>query len=228
MPIISTDVSRLLDELGFSYKGVVETIVTTYGMGKEPNAAPMGVVRTGSKELEIRPYRGSQTFLNLEAKRAAVINLTHDAEIFYVTAFKDEEGRRIREDWFEKAEIVNAPRLRQTDASIEVSAVRVRSLSNERVAFPCEAKLVEVRKLTPRAFSRGTSAALEAIIHATRIRRFFQTGRAKDAERLAVKVDDLKDVVQRVCPDDSTQMKIMNGLAQKIETWRKKWSKKLS
>lgn len=221
MPILSTDVRRLLDELGFLRNTIVEAIVTTLGEDERSDIAPMGVVRTKDTELEIRPFKSTTTYENLKETRTAVINVSHDVEVFFITAFKEDEGDRIKGDWFVKAAAVKAPRFKGADAYVEVNVLGHRDLSRERGAFVCEAKLVEVRKPIPRVHSRGTFAAIEAIVHATRIKSLLQEGREKDAEELVKSFDYCKNVIERVCPENSPCMKVTDTLAKRIVMWRR-------
>lgn len=221
MPILSTDVERLLDELGFFRSTIVETIVTTCGEDGKSDIAPMGVVRTADTELEIRPFTATKTYENLKATRAAVVNVLQDVEVFYVTAFKDEEGGKIKNDWFLKAATVKASRLKGADAYVEVDVTGYHDLPPERGTFKCEAKLVEVRRVIPWVYSRGTFATIEAIIHATRIKSLLQEGRERDAEELIRSFDYCKNVIARVCPKSSPCMKVAESLARKVMMWRR-------
>jgi len=106
-----------LDDLGFLKGSIGETIVSTYSSDGQPNAAPMGVVIEGHERLLIRPYVSSLTYRNLQAKRCAVVNVTSNPEMFYLTAFKEANpDGKLSPELFEKAETVDAPRLRAADA----------------------------------------------------------------------------------------------------------------
>ena len=213
MPIISTDVKRLLNELGFSINTIVETIVTTTGPNG-PNAAPMGVIRTGDSLVEIRPYKKTRTYLNLKSTGEAVINVSQDVEIFYATAFKEGLSSEI----FETSTLVSAPRLRGADAFVEVKVVDHRDISADRAAFMCDVMLVEVRRMMPRVFNRGTFATIEAMINATRIKPFLEQGRVDDVKRILETIDYLYNVVERVCPKKSPHVDVMNKLMEKVKS----------
>src|SRR4030042_727868 len=73
------------------------------------------------------------TYKNLQRKRCAVINVTSNAELFFRTAFKEANNDgEMPLEWFEKAETVDAPRLRMADAFIEVNVVKISPLDAER------------------------------------------------------------------------------------------------
>jgi len=101
-----------LDDLGFLEGIIGETIVSTYDVDEQPNAAPMGVMMHSSKQLIIRPFVSSLTYKNLQANRCAVVNVTSDPELFYLTAFKEvNPDRKLPCELFEKAEMVDKSRV---------------------------------------------------------------------------------------------------------------------
>ena len=79
-----------LRRLGFQLGRIMETVVASYTGEGEPHAAPMGVHLEGWDRLVVRPYIGSQTYRNLEARGQSTVNLTRRPEIFLLTAFKVE------------------------------------------------------------------------------------------------------------------------------------------
>ncbi|PVX25413.1 MAG: hypothetical protein CW691_04695 [Candidatus Bathyarchaeum sp.] len=213
-----------LCDLGLSGGEIGETIVSTYSMDGQPSAAPMGVVIKNSKQLIIRPYVSSLTYKNLQATRCAVVNVTSDPELFYMTAFKEvNPDRKLPFDMFEKAETVDAPRLRGVDALVEVLVSEIGSFSSERAEFLCNAQLVNASKALPMVYCRARFATIEAIIHATRIQPFLSG--TKQEQKRAIKLQELvnvcQDVVDRTAPD-SCYSEVMADLTQRINSWRKK------
>jgi len=212
-------------DLGFSKGVIVETVVSTYGLGGQPNAAPMGAIMEQTQRMVLRIYTSSLTYKNLQAKRCAVVNVTSDPEMFYRTAFKEvnREGRIPRE-LFEKADTVDAPRLRTADAHIEVSVVDVAHLDGEKAEVTCEAKLVHASTSLPKVYCRASFAAIEAIIHATRVKHFLMHGdreKQEQALELLEKIKGCHDVVNRVAPS-SRYSEIMADLTQRVDSWRVK------
>ena len=60
---------------------IIESILTTLDARGTANFAPMGV-EWGDEEIVIKPFLDTTTFRNLEATRAAVVNLTDDVLLF--------------------------------------------------------------------------------------------------------------------------------------------------
>ena len=99
-----------------------ETIVSTYNPDGTPNAAPMGITMQDQQTLSLNIFNSSSTCRNLKANKCAVINLTSNIEVFYKTTFKEANpDGKLPQEWFEKSEVVNAPKLRLADATVEVS-----------------------------------------------------------------------------------------------------------
>ena len=212
-----------LADLGFGKGVIVETVVSTYGRDGEPNAAPMGATMEQAQRVIFRIYKSSSTYSNLQTKRCAVVNLTSNTEVFYRTAFKEAnpEGK-IPARWFEKAATVAAPRLRAANAHVEVTVVDVANLDGEKAGITCEAKLVHAATVLPQAYCRASFAAIEAIIHATRVNHFLMHGdreKQKQAVDLMEKIRDCQDVVNHVAPN-SRYSEIMADLTRRIDSWR--------
>ena len=211
-----------LDDLGFLKGSIGETIVSTYNVDGQPNAAPMGVVVESNERLRIRPYLSSLTYKNLQTTRCAVVNITSNPELFYLTAFKEANpDGKLSPDLFEKAETVDAPRLRAADAIVEVLVAETGSFGAKRAEFLCNVQLVKASKALPKVYCRAQFATIEAIIHATRIKQFLR-GDEQEQER-AIKLLELvsvcKDVVNRTAPN-SRYSEIMADLTQRIDLWR--------
>ena len=213
-----------LTSLGFFKNTIVETIVSTYSANGQPNAAPMGVKTEDTKHIVIRPYTSTLTYINLQSKKCAVINVSSNPELFYRTAFKETnpEGK-IPTDWFEKAETVAAPRLRMADAFIEVSVVDLRLSGLERAEVLCDVKLIKASSLLPKVYCRATFATIEAIIHATRVKLSLTGDRQKQeqARRLKELIEHYNAVVNRIAPN-SRYSAIMTDLTQRINSWKVK------
>jgi hypothetical protein len=211
-----------LGDLGFLKGTIGETIVSTYDVDGQPNAAPMGVVMKSSEQLAIRPYISSLTYKNLQTKRCAVVNLTSNPELFYLTALKEANpDGKLSPDLFEKAETVDAPKLRAAEAIVEVLVAETGSFGAERAEFLCNTQLVKASKVLPKVYCRALFATIEAIIHATRIKPFLRGD--KQEQEHAIKILELvsvcQDVVNRTAPN-SRYSEIMADLTQRINSWR--------
>jgi hypothetical protein len=212
-----------LYDLGFLKDTIGETIVSTYSADGKPTAAPMGIVMKSNEQVIIRPFISSLTYKNIQTKKCAVANVTSNPELFYLTAFKEANpDGKLPPDLFQKAETVDAPRLRAADATVEVSVDETGSFSTERAEFLCNVQLVKASKKLPKVYCRAQFATIEAIIHATRIKLFLRGDKQeqKQAIKLLELVNVCEHVVERTAPN-SRYSEIMADLTGSISLWRK-------
>lgn len=216
-----------LEELGV-IKGVIfEAIVSTYSPDGRPNAAPMGVVSDDMRHLVISPFTTTQTFTNLKRGGCAVVNFVIDASTFYKTAFKDEGVESAYgDDFFTRAEVVDAPRLKDVDALLEVSVVKLHEGEN-RAQVICRIDRWERGASRFQPYCRGGFAVIEAIIHATRIRMFLSQGSEGEARRLMELVEYYQRLISRVAPD-SEYSRIIEDVIARIDDWKERASLKES
>lgn len=206
-----------LSDLGFIKNCIFEVIVSTYDIKDLPNAAPMGITTDDMHRLIIKPYKTSQTYRNLLLQKCAVINITSDPLIYYKTAFKDHDGNsNVPLDWFERANQVNAPKLKNSDAYIEVKATKIENKKDRAKVF-CKVVNIVPIKITPKAYCRATFAVIESIIHATRIKVFLND--RKKIEELTRLVKYYDTLVERVAPN-SVYSDIMKETLKRIEVWK--------
>lgn len=224
LPALSSgDWMAKLTDLGFSKGVIVETILSTYNSDRQPSAAPMGTRMENEQRIAIILYNSSLTLKNLQLNRCAAINVTLDIDLFYRTAFKEVNPRgALPKEWFEKAETVNAPKLSEADAVVEISVAKMTPVDEERTEASCDVKLVRAQKIFPQVYSRAFSATLEAIIHATRV-KVFLTGTEKQkaqALKLQESIEACNSIVHRVAPK-SRYAEIMADIAGMVNSWRK-------
>jgi len=211
-----------LSDLGFIENCVFEVIVSTYGINHTPNAAPMGVMTDDMRRLIMKPYTTSQTYRNILFHKHAVINITSDPIIYYRTAFKDANPyKRVPIDWFEKADLVNAPKLNNADACIEVKAIKIENKKRDRAKVLCEVVNISILNTVPKSYCRANFALIESIIHATRIKVFLSEGEKERAKELIKLVKYYDALVKRVAPS-SIYSDIMRGILKRIEAWKVK------
>ena len=212
-----------LADLGFSKGIITETIVSTYNVEGQPNAAPMGGIMKNAQRIAIRPYTSTLTYKNLQLKRCAVINVTANPELYYRTTFKEANLKgRIPQEWFEKAETVDAPKLRMADAHIEVSVADISAFYAERATAICQIKLIKAPKMLPKVYCRASSATIEAVIHATHVKVLVNDrNEQKHVRRILEMIKNCNDVVNRVAPN-SRYSEIMADLNKRIDSWRAK------
>jgi hypothetical protein len=212
-----------LTDLGFSKDIIVETIVSTYNSDGKPNAAPMGVTMIDNEHLTIDFFVSSTTYGNIRANRCAVVNLTGEIEVFYKTAFKEaNSGGTLPQEWFEKETIINAPRLRSADATVDVSIYHLEALSAEKAKAFFKVRSLKAREKYPQVYCRAFSATLEAIIHSTRVKALVNVETEKrNVGELLKKIEYSNNIVERVAPN-SSYSKVMADLMKKIDSWEQK------
>ena len=212
-----------LTDLGF-LKGVIfETIVSTYNLDGTPNAAPMGTIMHDPQTISLNIFNSSQTSLNLKANKCATINLTNNIEVFYKTAFKEANpDGKLPQAWFEKAETVDAPKIRLADATIDVTVAIIEPNGAEKTKFSCNIEQINAANMFPQVYCRAMSLTLEAIIHATRVKAFSNDEKQqKNVSKLLEIIRNSNDVVNRVAPN-SAYATVMADLMKRIESWRNK------
>jgi hypothetical protein len=212
-----------LTDLGFSKGAIFETILSTCNPDGTADAAPMGVVMKDQHSISLNLYNSSQTCRNLKTNKCAVINLTGNIEFFYKTTFKEANPNgKLPQEWFEKEEAVNAAKLGSADASIVVSVVEMEPIGAEKTKFSCNVIQINASKIYPQVYCRATSATLEAIIHATRVKLFInQKIKQKDVTKLLELIKNSNDIVNRTAPN-SMYSAFMADLMKRIDEWRNK------
>jgi hypothetical protein len=211
-----------LIDLGFSKGVIAETIVSTYKPNGEPNAAPMGATMLDEQHLAINFCNSSVTYQNIKANRCAVLNLTNNIEVFYKTTFKEANlNKKLPPDWFEKAKIVQAPKLRFADAAIEVSLDNLVPNGSEKTISIFSVQSLQATQKYPQVYCRARSLTLEAIIHATRVKTFSNVeGEQAQVNKLFEMIGSCNEVVNRVAPN-SPYSNVMADLMKRIQSWRK-------
>lgn len=212
-----------LTDLGF-VKGVIfETIVSTYNKDGTPNAAPMGATMQDPQTISLNAYNSSSTSSNLKTNKCGVINLTSNIVFFYKTTFKEANpDGTLPQEWFEKAEVINAPKLRSADATVAVSVVDTIAVGPEKTKFSCKIERINAAEMSPQVYCRAKSATLEAIIHATRVKAFInEKTKQKDVRKLLEMIENSSDIVNRTAPN-SMYSGVISDLMKNIDSWRNK------
>ena len=75
---MKVDLSLIGMEKGRQY----ETVITTKNSENLSNAAPIGVICSGTDQILNRIFKGSHTLENIISQREFIVNITHDPEIF--------------------------------------------------------------------------------------------------------------------------------------------------
>lgn len=211
-----------LADFGFKVGVISEAIVTTYNADGSANAAPMGLKLVDEQRLSMNIYNTSSTCRNLKAKKAAVINLTADIEIYYKSAIKEANQKgTLPPEWFANAETVKAPKLRTADATVEVSVEKEES-NADRTLFSCKVQRLSAEKVFPQVYCRAFPVTVEAITHATRVKVFARDpSKQEEVAKLTRAIRDCAAIVERVAPD-SQYTGVLADLLQRVDSWRAK------
>jgi uncharacterized protein len=206
---MNTEITAKLDQLGFTNNGFVETILITSNKDGSFNPAPMGVIRH-DKLLEIRPYKSSKTYRNLMNSNRVSINVTDDPMLFLESAFKDELDRfRVVDDWV----------LNGSDATLIAEKVSRRDISEQQASFTLEPVTLSISNKMPSVFSRGRAEAIEAIIHATRVKVFHTENHEDKVKEFIEKMVQSFNIISRVSDSSSAEVKIVQILKSLLEKW---------
>jgi hypothetical protein len=214
-----TDFSKTLHEIGFVEGDIIEVLLSTISEQNEPNAAPMGVWVQKGPELQLRPYSTTRTAQNLEKTGHAVINLSQDPQLFLQLAFKEElpESIPVR---FVPSVRVKAPRIQSASGFIEVDVTPQESTPKnfQYTEFVCNIRLVELTSASTMGYSRSRSAAIEAIILATKIRALQPDARI--VQKTTHQIDELSALIERIAPE-SPSAEVIHRVKSLLPLWNK-------
>jgi len=206
---MTSEITATLDLLGFTQNSFVETILVTRAEDGSFNSAPMGVIRQ-DEVLEIRPYKSSITYRNLMTGNMVSINITDDPMLFLVSAFKDELDKLpVADNWV----------LLGSDATIIAEKISQTDISDQQASFTLDPLTLSITNNMPSVFSRGRAEAIEAIIHATRIKVFHAEKREDKVKELIEKMTASFDIVIRVSDSSSAEVKIVQILTSLLGKW---------
>jgi hypothetical protein len=159
---------------------IVETVTTTINPDGTVNCAAMGV-EWEDETIVIKPYRSTRTLRNLQATRAAVVNLTDDILLFAQAALGDPQPPTRPAATIDGAVLADACSWREVTVEA-IDATELRARVTTRV----------VRRGVGReflGFNRARHAVLEASIIASRARRLPAAEIRAELARLQVLVD---------------------------------------
>jgi uncharacterized protein len=203
-----TDIDASLKNLGFIENSIVETILVTKNIDGSFNAAPMGVIYSDNK-LEVRTYTSSKTYENLLRNECVSLNISDNPLLFLKTAFKNV---------FEVPDITDGG-IENSDAVIYAMKIREDNPFDNRASFSFKPTDIVVKREVPTVFSRGRAAAIEAIIHATRVEVFHFGGKEHRVNELLVKIDLCFDIISKTSDVSSTEMRVLDELKTLFKKW---------
>jgi hypothetical protein len=204
----ASDIKHTLHELGFTENCIVETILVTTNPDGSNNPAPMGIVFDGAL-LECRPFNTSNTCRNLTNEREASVLVFNNPIVFLKTAFKDE--------------IVDLGTIDETldkaEAIVLTTKTGETTLSDLKTSFRLQPIDITIKNDKPLVFSRGRAMAIEAIIHATRVKVFNSQNQESEVKSLLTRMRYCFNVIQRVSDVGSVEMIVVDALKKLMKDW---------
>jgi hypothetical protein len=180
----------------------------------------MGLKIVDEQHLSMSVFNTSATCQNLKAKKAAVINLTGDIEVYYKSAIKEAKGA-LPSEWFANAEKVKSPKLQNADATVEVSVEKTQSVG-DRTLFLCKAQHLSAKEAFPQVYCRAFPLTMEAITHATRVKAFAKDPtKQEEVAKLTRAIQECAAIVERIAPS-SQYTAVLTDLLQRLDSWRAK------
>ena len=171
---------------------IVETVTTTINPDGTVNCAAMGV-EWADEEIVIKPYRATRTLRNLEARGAAVVNLTDDILLFTQAALEDPQPPTRPAAAVDGAVLAGACSWREvTVDAIDATGPRAR-VTTRVVGRGSGREFI--------GFNRASAAVLEASILASRAGRLPAEEIRAEMARLAVVVDKTAGPRERAAMD---------------------------
>lgn len=201
---------------------IYEAVVSVYDEDKKPTAAPMGVTIVNELNFFIKPFKQASLLKKLMHSKCGVVNFTLNPLIFYLTAFKEKNPQgKLPLNLFKPASCVDAPKLKTSILYIEFTVNKVLNESLDRAKVECIIKKIEEgdEKLQP--YCRGLFAALECVIHATRVKKYFIDKNFSEAEKLIQLILYYRDLVERVAPK-TEYANLIKAVIKDCEEWRMK------
>lgn len=194
-------------EVGLTEGSPAEVVLTTFSSNGRPHASAMGVKTRGKSKVALTVFTNTKTFQNLLRSKAAVINIVKDAEFLVSLALKDLLGFNENTLKFKKSEHVNAPKLEEADAYVEIETEKVEKAkisdevgSSEVAYITTRIKNIEVLNPSVHPFKRSELFMIESAVLATRIGEALKNDRKEAAERLFLELSKYEDKCRRIAP----------------------------
>ena len=197
--------------LGFKPKSIVEVILTTRNPDGSINAAPMGVKVIENWLIEIKPFKTSNTYTNLKERSELCLNISHDPLLFFNTAFKNELKT--------VPKLIEKLALDEAQAYIFCKVIEFNDNSDQRGLFKVKPIQFQIIRQTPLVFSRGVAQAIEAVIHATRVKSYTEQGMLLEAEHLKGEIMECVEIIRRVSAPDTSEHEVSEKMLTLIEKW---------
>ena len=156
------DLTLIGMEKGMQY----ETIITTTDEKNIPNAAPIGVLCSGRDMILNRIFKGRHTLENIISQREFTVNITHDPELFTLSAignlpqeyFNSDNSLKCADAYF-KCEVI----------SLKEAVKQSDPIRKKGEAIVIKSKVTDmVIRREVKAFNRAFSCVIETLANFTR------------------------------------------------------------
>jgi hypothetical protein len=184
-----------LSDIGIKKGSLCEAIISTYHPDGKPNAAPMGVFGTASKEVILRVHSDTDTYENIMRTNCCVINIVFNPMLFLRCALQGRHKGSAEIESFncEPADLVRAPYLMAAHAYVQAELQDFEEIKmNDNIGAATIARMtlrvkdIEVLIPLPTVPTRGFYAAVELAISLSR-------GRKKD-------IQPYLDIIKKTLP----------------------------
>ena len=198
-----------LKQEGFSQDTPLESICITAGGDFTPaNCAAMGVKLTRGDYLLVQPYRNTVTYQNLSQFPFATVNFTTNPLTFAVCALKGENaGPHAPESSME--ELIQwkdfpVPSLKSAFLSLKCMRETMDDVNiGQRGMFLLSVKEAAILTPTLPLTNRADNLALEAVVHATRVKIFTEQENFSLAKDLLATIKRYETYIKANAPENS-------------------------
>lgn len=204
------NISSTLQKLGITENTIVETIIITKNPDGTMNPAPMGITRN-KDTLIIKPYKTSNTYKNMKQGGKITINITNNPTLYLATAFKDQIHQQ--------PTIQPNMTLNGSQATIHANIIKEIKTTTQQAKFHTNPTKITIHQNYPQAHNRGKTAAIEAIIHATRIPIYQEKKKQTKVTSLKKKIENCINTIHKVSPIDSPEAQVVKKLKTIIKKW---------
>lgn len=194
MIVMEIDLSLIGMEKGRQY----ETIITTQNNDGMKNAAPIGVLCSGSDMILNRIFKGSRTLENIISQKEFVVNITHSPELFTSSLLENLDDDLFNDDLS----------LKGCDAYFKCEAVSFTEavkqsdpIKKKDEAIIIKSKVTELHiNRDTMAFNRGLGYVIESLTNFSRFdlvegdEKEFYIKRFREAYRVVNKVGTKQDI----------------------------------
>ena len=190
-----------LSSIGMEKGKQYETIVSTRNSNDMKNAAPIGILCSGSDQVVCRIFKGGKTLDNILSQKEFTVNITHDPELFMLSTIGN-----LPDDYFD-----DDGSIKDVDAYFKCEAISFKEavkqsdpIRRKDEAIVIKSKVKELTVLNNvKALNRGFGYVVESLANLTR----FDLVDDNQKEEYLKKVREARRVVRKIgYPEDIQAM----------------------